>query len=525
MRQCRGLSESRFRGTRCAKISAGAVVVRADHGQPGSLHRQIVLCCWILLTFFAFSGSASAQRFIELGISDAFAAGQPVVSVEVFRDSAGTSSLGPSSGTEFFVLDTGANGILMDGNAFASVSSAGYETVSVYDEQGVAGFTPMDVSESYRFDYTDTDGAPLTIQNARIMSNPELDFGSTAGFFGLVGMPGMVNRTVSMDFTGEWSSFGGELGLGTFSPPVTFSDAPPPGEGHRYHVPLRLQEFPQSGLRNPEDPPPTWAPLPFAPVNLNHFGKSFTGELLVDTGAQMSILSTETALALGLDENGNGSFFDEAVLTVEVGGVGGTVEMPVLAVQSGAVLTDEGVELRWNELAVGVLDIDPSIPGIFGMNFLTEGWTDKLLGDLLCELFPEFCGEEIPDGYFSQAHFDFREASNLEGKLVVDLRADLDVVRSFLAGDLNDDGQVNADDVHWLVMALTNPPTYASHFPDVDRQARGDLNGDGRFDNRDLSAMGRLLSAPQASVPEPATWLLAMLSAGCAPWVTGRRRG
>ncbi len=46
-----------------------------------------------------------------------------------------------------------------------------------------------------------------------------------------------------------------------------------------------------------------------------------------------------------------------------------------------AVKTTEGVDLKWTDLQVGVYDIDPSIAGIFGMDFLTSGWLVRCSAD------------------------------------------------------------------------------------------------------------------------------------------------
>lgn len=460
---------------------------------------------------------ALAQRTITLGPTDGFAVGQPLVAINVFKDAAGTQSMGPHDGTEYLILDTGANGILLDGNAFAALDAAGYETVAVYDEVGVSGTSPLDVSAPYRLDYRGSAGPPLTIQNARIMSSAELDFGTLAGFYGLVGMPGMRDRVVAMDLDGEWFNSGGEFGFGALSPGVTFPAEVPPTEGHRYNIPLTMHEFPQSGQRHPSDPLPTWAPLPFVPVAASNGEHRVVGDMLLDTGAQLSVLSTQMAIALGLDENGNGTLRDEAIDFQDVGGVGGTTRMPIVQLERLAVRTEEGVEIGWSDLSVGVLDIDESIAGIFGMDFLTAGWADAFTYELICELFPDSCPAEIPVGFLNGVHFDFRDNANGRGTMVFDLSPTKDVVEGGIAGDTDGDGDVDLDDLNNVRnnFGYLGPP--------------GSVPGDtypidGVIDLNDLNAVRNHFGATggAAAVPEPASLFLA--SVGLAAGLLNRRR-
>src|SRR5262249_46869214 len=147
----------------------------------------------------------------------------------------------------------------------------------------------------------------------------------------------------------------------------------------------QLVDFPASG-QQPGGPIPTMAPLPFLNVNLRDDGNEQQGKFLLDTGAQLSIISTKTAIALGLDKNHNGTLADEALDHVDVGGVGGTVTIPLVAVDRASVTTSQGPGLVWTDLLMGVEDIDvpngPSIAGVFGMDYLTSGWAAHVLPPL-----------------------------------------------------------------------------------------------------------------------------------------------
>ena len=426
-----------------------------------------------------------AAPYVELGPSDGLALDQPRVAVEVF-DTSGPEpeSLGP----EFFntfLLDTGASGLLAVGGAVGELNNGGYETEAVYDEQGVAGTTPMNVSMTYRVDFAGTDGIRRTLDEVRMLSNSALQFGS---FSGIIGMPAMVDRVTTMDMT-VWSDLS-DLLMG-----VDFSSGMPAAAGARFEVPLTLFEFPLSGQRNPDDPLPTSSPLPFAPISARHGTMQEDRTFIVDTGAQISILASEVAFALGLDADGNGSFDEEKLFDLPVGGIGGEIDVPVLEFDSLALNTAEGVDLIWTDVAAAVIDIDPTIAGIIGMDLLTSGWFEK------------FVGLSQDDGYIEQIHFDFRDAGNLAGSMFLDVNPALDFVR--FEGDMNRDGTVNAEDY----------TIWANDYGQTGSGLSGDANGNGIVDAEDYTVWandfggesGPFGSTAASIVPEPCSAVLLLL--------------
>jgi hypothetical protein len=322
----------------------------------------------------------------------------------------------------------------------------------------------------------------------RVLSNADANFGS---FSGIVGMPAMVGRVSSVDLTplAYWDLIS-----------VEFGSAVPAGDGHRYSVPLTLVDFPASGQREPNDPLPTFSPLPFAQVRLRHVGRGVAGAFLLDTGAQVSIISTAVAFALGMDANGNGTLDDEAIDFTEIGGVGGTIQVPILALDRLALPTGEGVELAWTELEVLVVDVDESIAGIFGMDLLASGWLDVLFG-------------YSDVGYIEQVHFDFLAAGSLAGTMLLDINPDLDDV--WIPGDANHDGAVNVGDLAVLG---------ANYRQSGKSWSEGDFNGDGQVNVGDLAILGAhyRYGTGGGAVPEPATACL--LAAGLAVALRGGRR-
>ena len=357
----------------------------------------IVLPCLCGLTFGA--------PYILLGPSDNIAIDQPRVTVEVYTPNP-PHSFGPDY-FNLFLLDTAAQGLIAVGYAVTEMDANGYETVALFDELGVGGATTYEVSEVYNLDFAGSSGTRQTLPGVRILSNEEMNFGS---FGGIVGMPGMLYRVSTMDMT---AMLGGPFGFDYMG--VGFSTAVPAGNGHRYSVPVSLVDFPPAGQHNPNDPLPTYAPLPFVNVELRDGGHSQGGLFVLDTGAQLSILSSEVAFDLGLDKNGDGSLDDDAIDFIPLSGAGGPFLAPILPVDRIVLLTNEGVELIWTDLAIPVIDIHPDIAGVFGCDLLTSGWLEGVF----------VTGEY---GYIEKVHFDFTAGPNAPAAMFLDLNGEYDNV-------------------------------------------------------------------------------------------------
>ncbi len=356
-----------------------------------------------------------------LGRSDNIAIDQPRVTLDVIQYDANgdPQSLIPyeDEGRYFttVLLDTGATGILAAQELSSTLVDHGMQVDGLYQEQGVAGFSDVGVSAPYRVDFAGVSGVRNTIENFR-MELGDFSF-SFLGPWGLAGMPLMVNRVTSFDMSNWLDPFGltdpADLEIG-----VDFSSQTPPDSGHQYHVPVQLVDFPASGAY-PDNPVPTFAPLPEIPVKIRENGREVTGYFLVDTGAQLSILSTQVAFALGLDRNHNGTLEDEAVDHIDVGGIGGTTTIPMLPIDRLAVASTEGADLIWTKLLMGIEDISvpngPTLLGVFGMDFLTSGWASKILPLLLGT------PGSLENGYFSHIYLDFRNADAHQGTIIFDV--------------------------------------------------------------------------------------------------------
>jgi len=405
---------------------------------------------------------------IELGPSDNIALDQPRVAMELIKDVDPDPnveqwvSVGPSV-FNTFLLDTGANSVLAMATAVADMEGPplAYETDGKFIEKGVAGDHPMDISAAYRFDFAGTSGVRHTLPDTRILSDPDNDF-SIFGPWGIVGMPAMVNRVTSFDMTG-WS--GGGTGLDDLYMKTEFADQLPADEGHRYaiHVDNRLEFEAADGVVTGD--PPVWADVPFLDAVPTHHGVGQQGNFLFDTGAQISVISEDLGIQIGLDtfEDGVLDEKDDSFVTwQQVGGVGGTVNAPVFAIDevhipAKQVSTDDDVELVWTDLQWLVLNIEtgenqPSLDGVFGSDLLTSGW------------FHAFFYPGQPDGYIDKVHLDFREMDNGSGTVYLDLNESVDNVivpgpgvRIRQTARSTDVAEGGADDTYSVV--LTGEPT------------------------------------------------------------------
>jgi hypothetical protein len=90
---------------------------------------------------------------------------------------------------------------------------------------------------------------------------------------------------------------------------------------------------------------------------------SSTGSFLFDTGAQLSVISTDMALSLGLN-------LDAPTTSIDVQGVAGTTTIPGFTLTTLDMLRTDGGILQFANVPIYVLDVAPGIDGIFGMNLM-----------------------------------------------------------------------------------------------------------------------------------------------------------
>ena len=124
---------------------------------------------------------------------------------------------------------------------------------------------------------------------------------------------------------------------------------------------------------------------------------------------------------------------------------------------------------------------------------------------------------------------DTVDLPTLDGRLVWDssqlyITGALSVAATYLAGDFNRDGHVDAADILIAEQALTNTSGYQNTHGLTDPTLFGlvaDVNGDGSFNNVDLQFLLNALKSGGVSadpIPEPSTLVLAILAFGTLWW-------
>lgn len=462
---------------------------------------------WALSALSLAISTANARPWIDMGVKDDFAFDQPGITFELLKNDGSGTSLGPDGGSFFgltnrFLLDTGATSIIAMNDAEAELQSNGYDTEGTVLEQGVAGFSELDVSAQYIVKLTDDGGGTFQLPNSRIMSG---QFPDLFGVNGLVGMPGMVGRVVSLDET-VWANIDDIFDLLPLD--VRFSNTLPASNGHRYSVPLQAKRFDVEG----DGPLPSSSPIPLLNMSVGFGGLQSSGTFALDTGAAISFISTRIADELGLDTNGDGEFGpgdEQNEGTLPIGGIGGTIEAPVFLIDRFSVTTDQGVDLVWqldSLLSVLVVDIHPDLDGVLGSDLLTSGWVD------LDAILTGEEGDSNP-GPVERAHFDFRQFFDEgdAGKMYFDLSPSFDVLQpGNIAGDYNGDGFVNAAD--YSVWRNTNGA--------MGSNLAADGNGDEKVDADDYaiwkSNFGQGTNAGGGAssfgVPEPSALILSLFT-------------
>ena len=391
--------------------------------------RSVITACVV-----ACAAAAQAAAVIDLGLSDEFTLSQPVVQVQVGR-------FGALDLNEY-LLDTGASGILAGAGSSAELRSKGLVTEATYVDFGVAGPQSTSVSAPYDFFFAGTDGVPRTLPATRMQTSN----GNFAFYSGIAGMPLMTGRTVGFNLASQADMNDLRIGV-AFDVPIS-----PTLSAHQYSVPLTMYQFPATGQQNPTDPLPENAALPFAPVKAQYGSTTKTANFLLDTGAQQCILSKTMAFDLGLDVNGDGSLDDEAISFQTVAGVGGTVEIPVLRIDALSLRAMNDVELLFRDITVGVIDIDPALPGVLGMNVLNSGWEMYALNTFLGI-------DPGPRGVFSRVDLDFRTAAaslQAEMRLSIDPGRDAFVSQGAIAIDVAAGLQTQAQAGHAMIAGTSS---------------------------------------------------------------------
>jgi hypothetical protein len=401
-------------------------------------------CLWGIISVSAVSALGVARANAQTSITftaDFMSADQPRVAwiLEDPNNPGDEGAIGPEL-LPYAVLDTGANGIVLGDGAYLTLAGYNYNRYQravrpgtgeyvQYEEIGVAGSQLIDLLAPYHLNIgskssTQMGQAAFAIDNANILGAVirndngtaigAADFGS---FSAIIGMPAMIGRVTEIDLRVTAGDFIPGNSIPDFDYLMAdFHTALPAVTANSLHVDLMPLILPPStgGSQHPDDPKPTFADVPLLSVTANRHVNgttlSQTRNLLLDTGAQTTILSTTMVTAMGydldpesstndiVDLNGDGKIDDADYLPV--GGLGGTSLMPLILVSELVLPTQEGIDIIAKNVVVGVLDIggegeDALLDGVLGMNILDSGYLDLI-----------FAGNG-EYGRFTHIYFDF----------------------------------------------------------------------------------------------------------------------
>lgn len=273
-------------------------------------------------------------------------------------------------------LDTGASGVLLSRQTAAEMRLA-VEPNAAFVDVGIGGEEYFDVSQPVyiglgNFEPT---GAPDRTTYKLLGPGRIQVRRSDAALMGeaidVMGMPVMAGKIFVLDSgaTNEGGFFAASI-KERGDPSIPKSDIT---------IALRFENF--LNTTNPKNKGPLPS-LSFNPVIDNviasYGGNSSRGNWLLDTGATISLISTEQAQKLGLI-NKQGALLAKQAFSLPIGGVGTMVQVPGFEIDKLTIPAVSGSNLVFRKARIGVHDIKyfnektgkfAVIDGVFGSNFL-----------------------------------------------------------------------------------------------------------------------------------------------------------
>jgi hypothetical protein len=324
----------------------------------------------------------ASSATVDVGIHETF--GPQVVTIQGYGD---------SNRVSFGIFDTGAGAITFSQQDQAQFTSKGYPIpIQVYggaSAQGIGGSVVGDLSQPGTIWADGLHAAAVTVNSLGIVQfSPSFNsnsaqvpnvqvFVGTANGSPLVptitGMPILVPSPAhprglaasitlqgfSLDLSGGLTQSMPDL---SFVPPGTaFNPGGAPLEVGPFQIPLSLS----GGGGDPTiSGAVTEAPVPMVDgiTVIGPAGSQGGQRFLLDTGAQLTVISPGVAASLGLD-------LQHPLTFAEIDGVGGIVKVPGFVVNELDV-PDVGGVIRFHGVPVFVADIGSGMGGILGMNVL-----------------------------------------------------------------------------------------------------------------------------------------------------------
>ncbi len=286
------------------------------------------------------------------------------------------------SGLQMF-FDSGASGILLSRET-RDILGINAEPNANFVDVGVGGEQDFEVSESlyialadyHLLEWPTEDDFHEDLGPWRLMLTiDEVEDPLVEPIIDIVGIPGMAGKSVVLTVE-IIDIFGIEIPY--YVTQIMESNDPCIPELD-IEVKVRFTDFLYTSHPNNQGPLPVLGYNPVIEnIQIGYQGSNSVGDWLLDTGGQLSMMSTAQAETLGLvDSNGDPIVVPEFYQLV--GGVGGQVLTPVFLIDTVSIPTLNGFELVYGDPYVGVLDIgtidertgEPIIlDGIFGANFL-----------------------------------------------------------------------------------------------------------------------------------------------------------
>lgn len=296
------------------------------------------------------------------------------------RSPAGDPLPDPQESGLLMFFDSGASGILLSRETREALGILAEPNANFVDV-GVGGEQDFEVSESLYIAMADCSLLEEPTENDfhedlgpwRLMLT--IDYTEDLQPIDIVGIPGMAGKSVVL--TIEVVDLFGIL-IPYYVAQIMESNDPGIPELD-IEVKVQFTNFLYTSHPNNQGPLPVLGYNPVIEnIQIGYQGSSSVGDWLLDTGAQLSMMSTAQAQTLSLVD-ANGEPIVEPEFYQPIGGIGGEVLVPVFLIDMVSIPTLNGFELIYGNPYVGVLDIgtidertgEPIIlDGIFGANFL-----------------------------------------------------------------------------------------------------------------------------------------------------------
>jgi predicted aspartyl protease len=284
------------------------------------------------------------------------------------------------------ILDTGASPIAFSAYDVARYAASGHAIPVLVaggaTAQGIGGSITGDVSQAGTIQ---ADGLHALHFHFNGLGFPTIsfDFSDAATVNGVqaflgtfTGSPNLPTVTGTPIFdsglAAEVNLHGFQLGFGLSLPDVHFVAANTQltqTKGTTAPVTIPLGSFGTDNSANPGNSVTTASNFVQNNVSLASAGHTLSGQnFLLDTGSQITVISTAEAQALGLD-------LTHPTTTLTVQGVGGAVTVPGFTLDTLSVPTSDGGTLTFTHVPVYVLDAGQGLDGILGMNLLNRAST------------------------------------------------------------------------------------------------------------------------------------------------------